>query len=238
MRSSMEADVRTERTEIRCRPACGNISCPVFAFPGKAVMEEKLPAYTVTTADKAGAMKRIRGMSFWTLWFLCIMGGVVTGTVWANLLSRELLGQIGYFDGLYRTGAKSYEGQQRQLWRYIIGQRLWETLVCSLIAVTPFAVPGYLAMTFGAGFVLAVVITVFTVEKRWLGLVYWLISVFPHGLSYLAAAMVLTAAVKERREIERLRVWLAVGIFVAAGSFLEAWVAPWVQEICYGILEL
>ena len=35
---------------------------------------------------------------------MSIMGGILAGTVWANLLGGELLTRIGYFDGIFQTG--------------------------------------------------------------------------------------------------------------------------------------
>ena len=45
-------------------------------------------------------MKRRKRISFWNLWLVSIMGGILAGTVWANLLGGELLTRIGYFDGI------------------------------------------------------------------------------------------------------------------------------------------
>ncbi len=180
-------------------------------------------------------MRIKRRIAYWDLWLICMMGGVLTGTIWANLLSRELLGQIGFFDGLYQTGRIWDEGEKRQLWRYVIKQRLGEAGLGGLIAMTPFAAPGYLLLAFGGGFAVAAVISVFTLEKGSMGILYWLISVLPHGICYLVAAMVMTAAVSEKENLKKIRVWLAVGACVALGTFLEAWTGPELMKIT-GIL--
>ena len=167
------------------------------------------------------------------LWLMCIIGGVLAGTMWANLLSGELLGQIGYFDGIYQT-ERAYSGREQwQLWRYIIRQRLCEIGMGSLIAMTPLAVAGYFIGAFGAGFVLAVLITLFTLEKGWLGILYWLAYVLPHGFCYLTAWMILAAAVVEKQDLKKVRMWLFIGILVAAGSFLEAWVNPQILNVLF-----
>lgn len=46
---------------------------------------------------------------------MSIMGGILVGTVWANLLGRELLKQIGYFEGIYEAGRNLSSQEQRQL---------------------------------------------------------------------------------------------------------------------------
>lgn len=152
--------------------------------------------------------------------------GIFAGTIWANLPGRELLSQIGYFDGLYKSGQNMAEGERRQLWRYVLGQRLWEAGMGGLLAMTPLAAPGYLILSFGAGFVLAVIITMFTLEKGVAGILVWSASVFPHGLCYLGVWAVWVTAVKERREPDKAGVWLLAAFLAAIGSFLEVWVNP------------
>ena len=60
-------------------------------------------------------VRKIRRVSFWNLWLLLFVGGVLGGTIWANLLGRELLEQIGYFDGIFQTGMKMNHEEQWQL---------------------------------------------------------------------------------------------------------------------------
>ena len=117
-------------------------------------------------------MRKIRRVSFWNLWLLLFVGGVLGGTIWANLLGRELLEQIGYFDGIFQTGMKMNHEEQWQLCRYVLSQRVGEVCFGGMLAMTPLAVPGYLILSFGTGFGMAVVITVFTLEKGWLGIWY------------------------------------------------------------------
>lgn len=158
---------------------------------------------------------------------MAVMGGVLAGTIWANLLSGELLRQIGYFDGIYMAGEMD-RTQQRQLWLYVLKQRVCEAGFGGLLAMTPIAVPGYLILSFGAGVSVALIITVFTLEKGWMGLGYWLASVLPHGLCYGAVWMILTVAVKESQNLKKFRVWILIGVLVAGGSILEVWINPWV----------
>ena len=175
-------------------------------------------------------MKKIRRVSFWDLWLLLMMGGVLAGTVWANLLGRELLGQIGYFDGIFGTAVEMDSKEQWQLWRYVLNQRLCEVCFGGLLAMTPLAFSGYLVLSFGTGFATAVIITIFTLEKGWMGIGYWIISMIPHGFCYLTVWLLLSAAVKEKKNLEKFRFWLLVGMLVIIGSFLEAWANPWLLK--------
>ena len=84
---------------------------------------------------------------------------------------------------------------------------------------------------FGGGFVLAAIITVFTLEKGVMGIVCWLASVLPHGLCYLGVWAVWTMAVRERQDLRKVKVWLLVGILAAAGSFLEVWINPALADL-------
>lgn len=158
---------------------------------------------------------------------MSIMGGVLAGTVWANLLGGELVKQIGYFDGVYQAGRQLGRQEQRQLWGYVLRQRLCEMGFMGMLAMTPIAVPGYLVLSFGAGAAMALAVTVFTLEKGWMGLFCWLASVLPHGLCYLAVWVIFAAVVKERQDFKRVRIWILAGILVVGGCFLEVWVNPW-----------
>ncbi len=180
-------------------------------------------------------MRKIRRVSFWNLWLLLFVGGVLGGTIWSNLLGRDLLEQIGYFDGIFQTGMKMNHEEQWQLCRYVLSQRVGEVCFGGMLAMTPLAIPGYLILSFGTGFGMAVVITVFTLEKGWLGIWYWIMSVIPHGLCYLAIWLLLSAAVKEKQDLKRVRFWLLVGILVTIGGFLEAWANPWLLEFLYSL---
>ena len=111
-------------------------------------------------------MRRRGKISFWNLWFFSMGAGVIAGTIWANLLGGELLSQIGYFDGLYKSGQIIDEEERRLLWRYVLIQRLWEAGFGGLLAMTPLAAAGYLVLSFAAGFILAAFIAAFTLEKR------------------------------------------------------------------------
>ena len=94
-------------------------------------------------------MRKIRRVSFWNLWLLLFVGGVLGGTIWANLLGRELLEQIGYFDGIFQTGMKMNHEEQWQLCRYVLSQRVGEVCFGGMLAMTPLAIPGYLILSFG-----------------------------------------------------------------------------------------
>lgn len=157
---------------------------------------------------------------------MSIMGGILVGTVWANLLGRELLKQIGYFEGIYEAGRNLSSQEQRQLWRYVLRQRLLEAGFGGMLTMTPIAVPGYLLLSFGAGIAVALMITVFTLEKGWIGLGYWLGSVLPQGLCYLMVWVIFAAVVKEQEDLKKVRIWMLTAILVIGGSFLEVWVNP------------
>ena len=152
--------------------------------------------------------------------------GVIAGTIWANLLGGELLSQIGYFDGLYKSGQIIDEEERRLLWRYVLIQRLWEAGFGGLLAMTPLAAAGYLVLSFAAGFILAAFIAAFTLEKGVAGILLWFMSVFPHGLCYVGVWAVWLMVVRERQEQQKISIWLLAGFLAAAGSFLEVWVNP------------
>lgn len=159
---------------------------------------------------------------------MLFMGGVLAGTIWANLLGGDLLGQIGYFDGIYQNSKEMSDGERMELWLYVLKQRGWEAGFGGLLAMTSIAVPGYLLLSFGAGMVIGLSIAIFTLEKGGLGLGYWLASMMPHGLFYGVVWGILTVAVKESHDLKKLRIWFLIGILVIGGSLLEVWINPWI----------
>lgn len=176
-------------------------------------------------------MKRWSRIPFRNFWLISVMGGILAGTIGANLLSGELLKQIGYFDGIIYARQELSREEQKLLWLYVLRQRMWEAGFGGLLAMTPAAVPVYLLLSFAAGAAMAMVITVFTLEKGWMGLAYWLASVLPHGLCYGAVWVIWAAAVKERQDIRKFKIWILAGLLVAGGSVLEVWVNPWLLKI-------
>ncbi|MCI8838647.1 MAG: hypothetical protein HFG74_11420 [Hungatella sp.] len=175
-------------------------------------------------------MKRWRRIPFRNFWLISVMGGILAGTIGANLLSGELLKQIGYFDGIFYAGREMNGEEQKQLWLYVLRQRAWEAGFGGLLAMTPAAAAAYLVLAFAAGAAAAMVITVFTLEKGWMGLGYWLASVLPHGLCYGAVWVIWAAAVMERQDIRKFKIWILAGLLVTGGSLLEVWVNPWLLK--------
>ena len=54
-------------------------------------------------------------------------------------------------------------------------------------------------------------------------------------LDYVCHSLLLSAAVKEKQDLKRVRFWLLVGILVTIGGFLEAWANPWLLEFLYSL---
>ena len=160
-------------------------------------------------------MKRWRRIPFRNFWLISVMGGILAGTIGANLLIGELLKQIGYFDGIFYAGREMNGEEQKQLWLYVLRQRAWEAGFGGLLAMTPAAAAAYLVLAFAAG---------------WMGLGYWLASVLPHGLCYGAVWMIWAAAVMERQDIRKFKIWILAGLLVTGGSLLEVWVNPWLLK--------
>ena len=92
----------------------------------------------------------------------CLNGHLLAG----RLGGGELLKQIGYFDGIFQTGKGLDRDARRQLWGYVVRQRLCEAGFGGLLAMTPVAAPGYLVLSFGTGMAIALVIAVCDVEER------------------------------------------------------------------------
>ena len=93
---------------------------------------------------------------------LCFLGGAAGGTVIANLLSKELQSQIGYFDGWF-SGGKILSGAQKvQMYWYVLRQRELEFLMAWFLTMTVFSRQGFCCLAAWTGGISAITISIFT----------------------------------------------------------------------------
>ncbi len=167
-------------------------------------------------------MKRKRQISYMDLLLLCFLAGSMGGCAAANLLSRELLGQIGYFDSIYRLQVSVNRKDRGRLWCCILRQRAMEFGIGCLAGLTPFASMAFCFFAAAGGFGFALQISVFTLQKGWLGLFYFLAAVLPHWIFYMLVWVILAMGVKKGLGKLRLPVWLLLAAAVIAGTLSEA----------------
>lgn len=172
-------------------------------------------------------MKKIRWISYSDLLCLLFLAGSIAGCVAANLLSGELLKQIGYFNSVYQWENSMGMEEKGQLWQYIAKRRFLELGIGSLIGMTPFAVAAFGVLVFVFGFSTSLLISVFTLQSGWLGLVYFLKSILPQWVFYGMVWSILAAGAQNGLEKMKIRVWLLLILIVFAGTLLEAFLSPY-----------
>lgn len=162
---------------------------------------------------------------------LCFLGGILGGTIIANLLSSELQSQIGYFDALLLSGAALSDVDQRRLWGYVTRQRLLETAGVWLVSLTTFASLGCCMLAVLAGAVASVTISVITVQKGLFGILFYLASILPQWLFYIPVFLVLALWAEKNSRVIRIRALLILLFLVLVGAAAEVYINPYIIGI-------
>jgi hypothetical protein len=166
-------------------------------------------------------MKKIRWISHSDLLCLLFLTGSIAGCVTANLLSVELLRQIGYFDSVYQWGSSIGREEKGQLWRYLAKRRFLEFGAGSLVGMTPFSSAAFCCVMFVFGFSAALLISVFTLQSGWLGMVYFLRTILPQWGLYGMVWGILAIGAENGLDKMKIRVWPLLILVVFLGTFLE-----------------
>ena len=166
-------------------------------------------------------MRKIRLGAFSDVLFLLFAAGSIIGCVTANLLSGELLKQIGYFDSVYQWEYTMGMEEKGMLWRYTARRRFLEMGLGGLVGMTPLAkwAFGGIAMVFG--FNSGLLISTFTLQSGWMGLFHFLKSVMPQWIFYGLGWVILAAGCENGLEKAKIRMWLLLVIAILAGTLLE-----------------
>ena len=158
----------------------------------------------------------------------CFFCGTAAGTIMANCLGRELLGQLagsGLTELRGRT-ADAATGQRSCFLRYVARRRLSELGLAVLAGMTPLSSAAFAAAAFCGGFVSGLLIAVLTLEKGLGGLPVFFLAVLPQWICYLPVWMILAAGAEDGLTGIRARSWVILAVLSAAGIFLEAAVNP------------
>ena len=167
-------------------------------------------------------MKRIRGITYLDGLLLLFMAGSAAGCMIANLLSGELLRQLGYFDLTYTDMQTLDAGEKNQLWLYTLKRRMSQLALGGLIGMTPFARAAFFVLAFSTGFGCSVMISTCTLLNGWQGLTQFLRAVLPQGLPYMAVICLMAAASEQGLEKMKVKVWLLLALLTLLGTWLES----------------
>lgn len=163
---------------------------------------------------------------------LCFfIAGVAAGTVMANLLSKEVISQGGYFGTVFPNAALSGWQADMEFLFYIGRQRLLEMAFALLMAMTVYSFPCFCLMAAYYGFLPGIVLTILTCQKGLLGLPYYVVTIFPQCIVYLAVWYVLAMWACERSHKLRPASVLGLLVLVLVGILLEWFVNPYLIKI-------
>ncbi len=166
-------------------------------------------------------MKKIRIGTFLDMLLLLFAAGSIIGCVSANLLSGELLKQIGYFDAVYQWENSMGMAKKGMFWKYTMKRRFLEMGMGALLGMTPLVKWAYGGIALMLGFNSGLLISTFTLERGWMGLFLFLRSVMPQWLFYGFGWVVLAAGSENGLERMKVRVWLLLALLVFTGTLAE-----------------
>lgn len=165
-------------------------------------------------------MRRGRNFSYMERVMMLFLVGSIAGSIIANLLSAELLEQIGSFD--FMMSPKTVVPEKRkELWIQLGKRRMTQLGLGCLIGMTPLAMTAYAGLALMAGCALACLVVICTLYGGWMGIWLALKAVLPQGMCYLVVGSVLAAGAEQGIQNMKRRVWLLLAVLTALGSILE-----------------
>lgn len=176
-------------------------------------------------------MKRSIRIPYQERLLFCFLGGVIVGTVIANLLSSELRSQVGYFDALFLSGGVLNAAERKRLWIYVLRQRLLEVTGAWLVSLTTFASAGFQCLIALAGAGVGITVSVITLQKGMLGLPFYLATILPQWLFYIPVWLVLARWAGEDSRFIRWKAMVVLLALILLGTMSEVAINPFLTGI-------
>lgn len=175
----------------------------------------------------------LSGRSFYlsSLVVFCFFVGIFVGTVWINLMTKDIQEQLGVFGQAWiLKSPKSFSLRLEQILPVLV-KREMEAGFLWLTGMTLFAVPGLLAAAAFGGFTMAAVISLMTIQVGLIGLPLYMLSVIPQALFYVPVIAVLFFWGMERQKKMHVAGFLVLMLAVAAGALAEVCVNPYLMGV-------
>lgn len=159
----------------------------------------------------------------------CFFIGIGAGTLWINMMSGELQEQLGAFGHAWAAaGAGKIDISAAQI-RSVMIKRETAAVFLWIIGMTLFSLPGILISSAFAGFTMAAVLSLTTLQSGVWALPVYICSVLPQAFFYIPAAAVLIIWAAEQQKKTHLAGFLVLCVLVAAGSLAETCLNPYVM---------
>lgn len=161
----------------------------------------------------------------------CLILGAVLGTLFCNGMDGQMKAELGTFEGSLLSAAALQRVDFTGLFAQVLRKRIPELLLVLLVEITPIApfllmgISGYL------GFSTAVMVCALTMDAGLLGLVRYLILIFPQCLFYIPVLYLLFLWIP--RQGRSLRPAMAALLFLAVflGAAAESYINPWIVAV-------
>ena len=158
--------------------------------------------------------------------------GILFGSLFANIYGIGHREQWGLLSRTYIEQMSGVEWNQQSLWQDIAADRIRLFAVMILIGMTAVSAILMLLYLLGLGFCIGVVVSVATMQYGTGGLLFSVMSLFPHGIFYgLALAIFVKLAMDKK--ITPTAIGIAVGVMLL-GITTEALMNPLImREMAY-----
>lgn len=178
-------------------------------------------------------MKHIRNLEdscYLRLSFFLILGAVA-GTLFCNGMDGQMKAELGTLEGSMVSAAALQRMEFTGLFLQVLARRIPQLLFVLLVELTPIAPALLMALAGYLGFSNAVMICALTMEAGIMGIVRYLVMVFPQCLLYVPVLYLLFLWIPRNNGEVRpaLAVVLILAVFLGAG--VEAYLNPWMIAV-------
>lgn len=158
---------------------------------------------------------------------LCFFVGIVAGTIWVNMMSEEIQGELSVFGQAWLSAGQGKAVPRPDQIASVLVKREAAMGLLWLIGMTVFSRPGLLVIAGLGGFSMAAVVAMTTIQAGLFGIPVYLLSVFPQALFYIPVMGVLFFWGMEPYKKTHIAGVAVLVLIVAAGVLAETCLNPY-----------
>ena len=122
---------------------------------------------------------------------MLFMIGFIIGIFFANMTGKNHLSQSGILSDYYLSRYKYMEINPGELFLFIIQKRIKWIIILGGMGVTTLGIPLVWGYSLWIGFSAGLVMSISVIRFGFLGVIFCIIGVIPHGILYIGGAIIL-----------------------------------------------
>lgn len=158
---------------------------------------------------------------------LCFFVGIAAGTVWVNMMSKEVQEELSVFGQAWLAAEQGKVVPRPDRILPVLIKREMGAGFLWLVGMSLFSAPGLLAVAAFGGFSMASVISLTTVQAGLFGLPVYLLSILPQMIFYLPVIGILFFWGMEPYKKPHVAGFIVLMLMIAAGSVAETCLNPY-----------